>query len=76
MLGREFGLPVVITGRGADLNQIPAYGVPRAQILWAARRAAVSASLLSDITPAGTVRAPCHANAQPSQVGPLEPDTR
>lgn len=40
LLGREFGLPVVITGRGADLNQIPAYGVPRKQILWAAHHAA------------------------------------
>lgn len=40
MLGREFNLPVVITGRGADINQIPAYGVPRMQILWAARHAA------------------------------------
>ena len=40
LLGREFHLPVVITGRGADLNQLPAYGVPRKQILWAARRAA------------------------------------
>jgi glycosyltransferase involved in cell wall biosynthesis len=40
MLGREFGLPVVITGRGADLNQIPEYSIPRRQVLWAARHAA------------------------------------
>lgn len=40
MLGREFGLPVVITGRGTDLNQIPEHSLPRRQILWAARRAA------------------------------------
>ncbi len=40
MLGREFGLPVVITGRGADLNQIPEHSLPRRQILWAARHAA------------------------------------
>jgi teichuronic acid biosynthesis glycosyltransferase TuaC len=40
MLGREFGLPVVITGRGADLNQIPDHSFPRRQILWAARHAA------------------------------------
>lgn len=40
MLGREFGLPVVITGRGADLNQIPEHSLPRHQILWAAQHAA------------------------------------
>lgn len=40
LLGREFGLPVVITGRGADLNEIPVYRIPRRQILWAAKHAA------------------------------------
>lgn len=40
MLGREFGLPVSITGRGADLNQIPNFMMPRKQILWAAKHAA------------------------------------
>ena len=40
MLGREFGLPVFITSRGADLNQIADYSLPRRQILWAASRAA------------------------------------
>lgn len=49
MLGREFGLPVVITGRGADLNQIPAYGVPRAQILWAARHAAAMVTVCQSL---------------------------
>ncbi len=40
LLGREFGLPVVITARGTDLNLIPAHPLPRAQIAWAARQAA------------------------------------
>lgn len=40
LLGREFGLPVFITARGADLNQIADYAIPRRQILWAADRAA------------------------------------
>jgi glycosyltransferase involved in cell wall biosynthesis len=40
LLGREFGLPVIITGRGADLNEIPDHSIPRRQILWAARHAA------------------------------------
>lgn len=49
LLGREFGLPVVITGRGADLNQIPDYGVPRAQILWAARHAAAMVTVCQSL---------------------------
>jgi glycosyltransferase involved in cell wall biosynthesis len=57
MLGREFGLPVVITGRGADLNQIPEHGLPRRQILWAARHAAglitVCQSLKDSLTALG-----------------------
>jgi glycosyltransferase involved in cell wall biosynthesis len=40
LLGRWFGRPVVITGRGTDLNFIPRYALPRRQIQWAARRAA------------------------------------
>lgn len=40
LLGREFGLPVVVTARGTDLNLLPRYPLPRAQIRWAARRAA------------------------------------
>jgi len=40
MLGAVFNKPVCITGRGTDLNQIPAFLLPQRQILWAARRAA------------------------------------
>lgn len=40
LLGRTFGIPVCITSRGADLNQIASYAVPCRQIRWAARRAA------------------------------------
>lgn len=39
-LGKWFGKPVVITGRGTDLNFLPKYTVPRRQIQWAAARAA------------------------------------
>jgi teichuronic acid biosynthesis glycosyltransferase TuaC len=48
-LGRRFGLPVVITARGTDVNLIPRYAVPRRLIQGAIRDAAaliaVSASL-------------------------------
>jgi len=40
LLGRELNKPVVITARGTDLNLIPRHAVPRAQIRWAAGRAA------------------------------------
>jgi glycosyltransferase involved in cell wall biosynthesis len=40
MLGRALGRPVVITGRGTDLNLIPDYALPRRMIRWAAREAA------------------------------------
>jgi glycosyltransferase involved in cell wall biosynthesis len=40
LLGKWFDKPVVITGRGTDLNLIPQYRLPRLQIQWAARRAA------------------------------------
>jgi len=40
LLGRWLNKPVVITGRGTDLNLIPAYSIPRRQIQWAAGRAA------------------------------------
>lgn len=40
LLGRELGKPVVITGRGTDINLIPRYALPRYQLLWAATRAA------------------------------------
>lgn len=39
-LGKWFNKPVVITGRGTDLNFLPKYAVPRRQIQWAASRAA------------------------------------
>ena len=38
-LGRTFGLPVVITARGTDLNLIPQYRLPRMMIRHAAARA-------------------------------------
>jgi teichuronic acid biosynthesis glycosyltransferase TuaC len=48
-LGRRFGLPVVITARGTDVNLIPRYRVPRRLIQGAIRDAdalvAVSAAL-------------------------------
>jgi glycosyltransferase involved in cell wall biosynthesis len=48
-LGRRFGLPVVITARGTDVNLIPRYAVPRWLIQQAIRDAAglvaVSAAL-------------------------------
>jgi glycosyltransferase involved in cell wall biosynthesis len=40
LLGREFGLPVVITARGTDLNLMLQYALPRRMIAWAAGRAA------------------------------------
>ncbi|HWI14795.1 MAG TPA: glycosyltransferase family 4 protein, partial [Burkholderiales bacterium] len=40
MLGRYFGKPVVVTGRGTDLNVIPGYRMPRRMIRWAADNAA------------------------------------
>lgn len=40
ILGALLGKPVVITGRGTDLNFIPRYRLPRAMIRWAAARAA------------------------------------
>ncbi|MGE5522237.1 MAG: glycosyltransferase, partial [Rhodospirillaceae bacterium] len=40
MLGRYFGKPVIITGRGTDLNLIPEFRLPRRMIQWAANHAA------------------------------------
>lgn len=40
MLGRHFGKPVIITGRGTDLNLIPEFRLPRRMIQWAAKHAA------------------------------------
>ncbi|WP_439596830.1 glycosyltransferase family 4 protein [Falsiroseomonas sp.] len=39
-LGREFGLPVVITARGSDISQLPDYRLPRRMIQQAIQRAA------------------------------------
>lgn len=39
LLAREFNKPLVITARGTDLNLIPQFALPRAQIRWAAGRA-------------------------------------
>lgn len=39
MLGKAFGLPVVITARGTDINLIPQFSRPRQLILQAADRA-------------------------------------
>src|SRR4051794_4678134 len=48
-LGRRFGLPVVLTARGSDVNHIPQYAMPRRLIQTAFRDAsaliAVSAAL-------------------------------
>ena len=48
-LGRRFGLPVVVTARGTDVNLIPEYAIPRRLIRGAIRGAAalvaVSAAL-------------------------------
>lgn len=38
-LAQTFNLPFTVTARGTDLNLIPRYASPRAQILWAAARA-------------------------------------
>lgn len=58
MLGRALGRPVVITGRGTDLNLIPDYALPRRMIRWAARQAAglvtVSAALKERLVALGT----------------------
>lgn len=40
MLGKWFKKPVVITGRGTDLNYLPKFPLPRRQIKWAASQAA------------------------------------
>jgi teichuronic acid biosynthesis glycosyltransferase TuaC len=45
MLGRELGLPVVITARGTDINLIGDFALPRRMLLWAARHAAASVAV-------------------------------
>lgn len=39
MLGRHFGIPVVVSARGTDLNVIPQYRLARRMIRWAASHA-------------------------------------
>ena len=57
LLAREFSLPLVITGRGTDLNLIPRYRLPRRAIRWAAERAnglvTVCAALRDDLADVG-----------------------
>lgn len=61
MLAAEFGKPFTVTGRGTDLNLIPRYRLPRAQIAWAARRAdgliTVCDALAGDLAGLGIDRA-------------------
>lgn len=56
-LGAALGKPVVITARGTDVTWIPRYRRPRAQIRWAAERAAaivaVSQALKDKVTALG-----------------------
>ena len=56
-LGAALGIPVVITARGTDVTWIPHYRRPRAQIQWAAERAAaivaVSQALKDKVTALG-----------------------
>lgn len=56
-LGREFGLPVVITARGSDVSQLPHHAMPRRLIRDAIRRAAalvaVSAGLKEGLVALG-----------------------
>jgi glycosyltransferase involved in cell wall biosynthesis len=47
-LGRHFGKPVVITGRGSDLTELPDYRVPR----WFIRRALADADGLISVSAA------------------------
>jgi glycosyltransferase involved in cell wall biosynthesis len=57
MLARRFGLPVVITARGTDINVLPNYAGPRRMIKWAAKNAdglvAVSSALAAKLTSLG-----------------------
>jgi len=57
MLGRLWSKPVIITGRGTDLNLIPRHALPRRMIRWAADHAAgmitVCAALKEALTDLG-----------------------
>jgi teichuronic acid biosynthesis glycosyltransferase TuaC len=58
LLGRALNRPVVITGRGSDLNLLSTYAIPRRWIQWAAGHAAglvtVSAGLKQRLIALGT----------------------
>jgi glycosyltransferase involved in cell wall biosynthesis len=58
LLGRALGRPVVVTGRGDDLDLIATYAIPRRWIRWAAEHAAglitVSGGLKRRLTDLGT----------------------
>jgi glycosyltransferase involved in cell wall biosynthesis len=58
LLGRALHRPVVITGRGTDLNLIPTHAIPRRWIQWTAAHAAglvtVSAGLKRRLAALGT----------------------
>lgn len=60
LLGRRFNRPVVITGRGSDINVIARYYIPGKLIRWAARQAsgviAVSEGLASEMSNRGIDR--------------------
>jgi len=60
MLGRRFNRPVVITGRGSDINVIARYSIPGKLIRWAARQAsgviAVSEGLANAMSDLGIDR--------------------
>ena len=42
LLARHLNKPLTVTARGTDLNLVPRFRLPRAMILWAARRANAS----------------------------------
>ena len=48
-LGRAFGKPVVITGRGSDINLIPRHSLPRRMILSASRDCAALITVSSSL---------------------------
>ncbi len=67
-LGRRFGLPVVITARGTDVNLIPRHAMPRRLIQGAIRDAAalvaVSAALKQVLVELGAPDGQGHGPAQ------------
>lgn len=63
MLGRRFGLPVVMTARGSDVTQLPDYALPRRMIRWAMARADAMISVS-----AGLKRAMIELGVEPGRV--------